>query len=370
MAASDPKRSLAKCEHVAAPKRRNVFLLERGGVDFLRKFVGRNRMGRVVRRQFLIAAGVLFAAPLTADAQQSGKVYRIGWLQPARLAPRWADGFREGLRDLGYVEGKNLIIEYRWADGRFDRLPDLAGELVRLNVDVIVSGNTTAVLAIKQVTTKIPVVMLGLGDPIATGVVDSLARPGRNVTGVIQMSPILSAKRLEVLKETVPRLSRAAVFSNSANPQVGLTLKETEAAARALSVSLLPVDVRHPGELEGAFSAILDDRIEALILLPDSMHHAQRRRIIEFAARQRLPSISAWREFAEDGGLMVYGPDISDLYRRGAAFVDKILKGSKPGDLPIEQPTKFEFIINLKTAKAIGLTIPPPLLLRADQVIE
>ena len=325
----------------------------------------------ISRRAFISSLGAtVLAAPLVAVAQQSGRTYRIGWLQPARLAPRWADGFREGLRDLGYVEGKNLIIEYRWGDGRFDRLPAWAGELARLNVDVIVSGNTTAVLALKQVTTTIPIVMLGLGDPMATGVVDSLARPGRNVTGVTQLSPILSAKRLEVLKETVPTLSRAAVLSNSANPQVELTLKETEAAARALSVSILAVDVRHPGEFEGAFSAILGDRIEALILLPDSMHHAQRRRIIEFAARQRLPSISAWREFAEDGGLMVYGPDISDLYRRGARFVDKILKGAKPGDLPVEQPSKFEFLINLKAARGLGLTIPQSLLRRADQVIE
>ena len=318
---------------------------------------------------FVITLGLL-AAPLPTATQQPRKVYRIGWLQPAALPAPWVDGFRQGLGELGYIEGKDFVIEYRWAEGRLDRLGELATELVRLKADVIVSTNTAALRAIKQVTTTIPVVMLGPGDPIVTGIVASLARPGGNITGVTQMAPELAGKRLELLKEIQPRLSRVAVLLNSANPISMVQMRETEVAARALGVSLQRLDVRARDELEIAFSALPRGRADGLVLLADSMHHAQRRQIIDLAAKRRLPAISAYREFAEDGGLASYGPNWPDLHRRAATFVHKILKGAKPADLPVEQPMRFELVINMKTAKALGLTFPPSIMVRADHLIQ
>jgi len=314
--------------------------------------------------------GAVLAAPLATEAQKAGKVVRIGWLQPTPPSDAQVEGFRQGLRDLGYMEGKDFIIESRWEQGRYDRLQDLATELVRLPVDIMVSGNTAALLAIKRVTTTTPVVMLGQGDPVGTGLVDSLPHPGGNITGLSNISPELGGKRLELLKEIVPGLSRVAVLANSANPVIAVAVGETEAAARLMGLSVQAVDVRGPDELRGAFAAMRSGRAQALVLTADSMHFSLRRRVIDFAAKARLPAVYAYREFVEAGGLVAYGPNFIDLYRRAAIYVDKILKGAKPGALPIEQPTKFELVINLKTAKALGVAIPPLLLLRADHIIE
>ena len=316
-----------------------------------------------------LALGLL-AAPPAADAQQPRKVYRIGWLQPAPLTRARQEGFLQGLRDLGYTEGKDFVIEYRWDEGRFDRLQTMATELVRLNVDIIVSSNTAALLAIKRATTTIPVVMLNASDPVATGIVASLARPGGNITGVTQMAPELSGKRLELLKEIVPHLSRVAFLMNSANPGVTLSLRETEVAAGVLRVSVQALDVRAPDELQRAFSTITRGRAQALVVPPDSTRLSQMRQIIDFAAKGRLPAMYAYRDFVDAGGLIAYAPHFTDQFRRGATYVDKILKGRKPADLPVEQPMRFELVINLKTAKALGLTIPPSILIRADQVIQ
>ena len=323
------------------------------------------------RRRFLLTslAGA-FAAPLAADAQQAGRVVRIGWLQPTPPSDARVAGFRQGLRDLGYIEGKDFVIEYRWEHERYDRLQDLATQLVRLPVDIMVSSNTAALLAIKRATTTIPVVMLGQGDPVGTGLVDSLPHPGGNITGLSNISPELGGKRVELLKEIVPGLSRVAVLANSANPVITVAVRETEAAARLMGLSVQALDVRAPDELQGAFAAMRRGNAQALVLTADSLHFSLRRRVIDFAAKARLPAAYAYREFVGAGGLIAYGPNFPDLYRRAAVYVDKILKGAKPGDLPIEQPTKFELVINLKTAKALGLRIPPSLLARADQVIE
>jgi putative ABC transport system substrate-binding protein len=322
------------------------------------------------RRAFVATSLAISLAPLIAHPQPARKMYRIGWLQPAPLAAPWTDGFRQGLRELGYVEGKDLVIEYRWGDGRFDRLQDLATDLVRLNVDVIVSGNTAALLVLKRMTTSIPVVMLGPGDPVAARLIDSHARPGGNITGITQMAPELSAKRLELLKQVIPKLSRLAVLTNSANPQTTLALQETADAARTLGLAVQALDAKAPAELDAAFSAIAAGQAQALVLLPDSMHLSQRKRIIEFAAKHQLPTVSHFRQFVADGGLLAYGPDVPDIFRRGATFVDKIIKGAKPADLPVEQPTKFELVVNLKTAKTLGVGVPSSLLLRADEVIH
>jgi putative tryptophan/tyrosine transport system substrate-binding protein len=323
------------------------------------------------RREFItLLGGTAVAWPLTARAQQSGKMPRIGWLQPVPIPNAWLKGFGQGLLEFGYVEGKNLSIEYRWGDGNFDRLPGMAAELVRLNVDVIISGNTAALLALQKATQTIPIVMLGPGDPVATGLVGSLAGPGGNITGVSLMGRELSGKRLELLKEVVPKLARVTVLSNPNNPAVVLALQETQAAAQTLDLTLQGVDIREPDDLDGALSVTVRERPDALVLLLDSMINSQRVRIAAFAVKHRLPSISPFREFAEAGGLMAYGASVPDLFRRSAYYVDKILRGAKPADLPIQQPTKFELVINLKTAKALGLLIPPSLLARADEVIE
>ena len=328
-------------------------------------------MPDVRRREFIALLGGAAAAwPLAARAQQSGKAYRIGWLQPAPIPDTWLKGFRQGLQEFNYVEGKNLIIEYRWGDGNFDRLPEMAAELVQLNVDAIVSGNTPALLALQKATRTIPIVMLTSSDPLRSGLAASLARPGGNITGLSVMTREASGKRLELLREIIPKLSRVIVLSNPENPVVVLSVQETRAAAQAFSLKLDSVDMRKPSELGRALSVIVGTRPDALVLLEDSMILSQRAQIATFALEHRLPSISPFREFSEVGGLMSYGASVPDLYRRAAGYIKRILEGAKPAELPIEQPTKFELVINLKTAKALGLTVPTIMQMTADEVIE
>jgi putative ABC transport system substrate-binding protein len=324
------------------------------------------------RRELITLLGGTAAVgwPLATRAQQAGKTYRIGWLQPGPIPDPWVKGFRQGLQEFNYVEGKNLIIEYRWGDGSFDRLPAMARELVGLNPDVIISVNTAALLALQKLTTTIPIVMLGTADPVGLGLVRSLARPGANITGMSVMAPELSQKRLELLKEVVPNLDRVTVLSNPGNPAVILALQETQAAAQALGLTLHSVDVHEPSEIDLALSAIAREPPGALVLLIDTMIHSQRVPIVAFAVKHRLPTISPFREFVEAGGLMAYGPQLPDLLRRAVGLIDKILRGERTANLPVQQPTKFELAINLKTANALGIEVPPSLLARADEVIE
>jgi putative ABC transport system substrate-binding protein len=329
----------------------------------------------ITRRVFVgTLAGGLLAAPLAAEAQQVGKVFRVGYLSPgsssdpARL--RRFEAFRQGLRELGYVEGRNIAIESRWAEGNYDRYPALAADLVRLKVDVIVAVGGRATQDAQQATTTIPIVMSVVIDPLGSGLVPSLARPGGNVTGLSLMAPDLVGKQLQVLKEVVPKVSRVALLWNPDNPGSAPQLREAEAAARALGVRLQALEARAPQEIDSAFAAMTRERAGALVVLGDAILLNQRRQIAELAAKRRLPAVYALREHAEAGGLMGYSANPLDLERRAATFVDKILKGAKPADLPIEQPSKFELVINLKTAKALGLTIPHSLLLRADEVIQ
>jgi len=319
-----------------------------------------------------LALGIL-AAPLAADAQQAGKIYRIGYLSPtsARSAQTARDAFRAGLRDFGWAEGQNILIEYRWAEGKYELLPELAAELVQLNVALIITTTTPSVLAAQKASKTIPIVFVGVGDPVAQGLVASLARPGGNLTGTTAMLPELTAKGLELLREAVPRISRVAILYNSANPAYGRLMKGIEVPARRLGVEVQLVGVQTPNELERAFAAMKKERADGLLVHRDPVFHADfRKRIVELAAEHRLPAIYRYVEAVEAGGLMGYGPNTSDSWRQAAVFVDKILKGAKPADLPVEQPTKFEFIINLKTAKTLGLTIPQSVLIRADQLIE
>ena len=317
-----------------------------------------------------LALGVL-ADPLAAEAQQAGMMWRIGYLQtpPASTTPI-RDAFRQGLRDLGYVEGRNLVIEFRDAGAKPERLAALASELVRLKVDVIVATGTQAISAAKQATSVIPIVMTVSGDAVGTGLVASLARPSGNVTGLTLITPESAGKRLELLKEAFPRTSRVAVLWNPTDPPRLLEYKQTQDAAKLLGLMLQSVEVRSSEELEGAFSAITRGAADALVTFSDPLTAVFRKRIVEFAATSRLPAMYGRREEVEDGGLMSYAPNFADLFRRAATYVDKILKGAKPADLTVEQPTKFELVINLKTAKVLGLTIPPSLLVRADEVIQ
>jgi ABC-type uncharacterized transport system substrate-binding protein len=280
------------------------------------------------------------------------------------------DAFRKGLSDLGWIEGQNITLEYRYSEGRPERLPGLAADLVRLNVDLIVAWAAPEAGAAERATRTIPIVFLVHGDPVGGGQVASLAHPGGNMTGLGQMLPELAAKQLELLRQAVPRISRVAVIWNAASRVKRLDMKEVQRAARALGVALQSREVRGLDDFDGVFAATKRERPDALLTLVDPVTFAQRHLIADFAARERLPAMYAVREFVEAGGLMSYGVDLRDLFRRGATYVDKILKGAKPGDLPVEQPTKFEFVINLKTAKALGLTIPQSVLLRADQVIQ
>jgi putative ABC transport system substrate-binding protein len=319
----------------------------------------------------------LLAGPLAADAQQSAKVPRIGMLvasspeSPTGRAVR--DAFRQGLRELGYVEGQTIALELRWAEGKLERFPDLAAELARLKVDVIVVGNRPAALAVKHVAPTIPIVVGVMQDPVTDGLVQSLARPGGNVTGLTLLAPELVPKRLQLLKEAVPGVSRvAALWHPAAHGERTMRdmVKDTEVAARTLGVQLQLLGVAGPNDFDMAFSAMTRERADALIVFAGPILYGEHRRIVDLAAKHRLPAIYAWREAVDSGGLMSYGANIPDLFRRAATYVGKILKGAKPADLPVEQPTKFELVVNLKTAKALGLTIPASLLVRADQVIE
>jgi putative ABC transport system substrate-binding protein len=323
------------------------------------------------RRAFIgRVAGGLIAASLAARAQQVGKVYRIGILEPIPAARNAAnlDALRKGLRDLGYVEGRNLIIEYRSADGRAERFPDLASELVRLKVDLIVTRGTPAARAAKNATGTIPVVMATMGDPRA--IVASFAHPGGNITGVTTFSTELTAKRIELLKELVPNLSRVALLHNMGNPAAPPEWEETKTAARSLGLQAELLDVRSQGDLGRAFERAVRKHIDALLIGADGLTQMHQQALVGLVARNRLPAAYPAREFVEAGGLIAYAVNYPDLYFRFASFVDKIFKGAKPGELPVEQPTKFELVINLKTAKALGLTIPQTVLLRADEVIQ
>src|SRR2546422_6399998 len=315
-------------------------------------------------------AGWLLVAPLAARAQQVAKVYRIGILEtiPATRNATNLDALRKGLRDLGYVEGRNLVIEYRSADGRPERFPDLAAELVRLKVDLIVTRGTPAARATKNATETIPVVMATMGDPRV--IVASFARPGGNITGVTTFSTELTAKRIELLKELVPNLSRVALLHNMGNPAVPPEWEETKTAARSLGLQAELLDVRSQGDLGRAFELAVRQHVDALVIGADGLTQMHQQTIVDWVARNRLPATYPAREFVEAGGLIAYAVNYPDLYFRFASLVDKILKGAKPGDLSIEQPTKFELVINLKTAKALGLTIPQSVLLRADEVIR
>src|SRR5712692_9916380 len=327
------------------------------------------------RRAFLgTVAGGLLAAPLAVEAQQAAKVARIGFLA-LNLAPNphLREAFRQGLRDLGYVEGRNVEIEYRDAEGKDERLPALAAELVALKVDVILAGGTPQALAAKQATRTLPIVFAGVSDPVTDGFVTSLARPGGNVTGLSNVTPELVGKCLEQLKQAVPGVSRVAVLWHPGNLGERTErdmLKGAEVAARALGVRLQFVEARGPEDFDRAFSDMTRGRAGALTVLPSAMFNTERRRLVDLAAKNRLPAVYISRESVDAGGLMSYGPDLADMFRRAATYVDKILKGTKPGDLPVEQPTKFELVINLKTAKALGLTIPQKLLRRAEEVIQ
>ena len=324
---------------------------------------------------WLFVVALVFGAllvPLAAEMQQPKKVPRIGLLDgnfPSTDQARY-EAFRQGLRDLGYVEGKNIVIESRYAEGKLDRLSELAVELVRLKVEVIVAGGPTSTRSAKEATVTIPIVMAFVNDPVGNGFVASLGRPGGNITGLSNLAPELSGKRLELLKEIVPRLSRVAVVGTSTHPGNAQALRETELAAGAFGVQHQFLDIRDPKDIETAFRAASKGRADAALVLSSAVFAPHRTQIADLAVKNRLPAVYGQPEYVDAGGLMYYGPNINDLFRRAAFYVDKILKGAKPADLPVEQPTKFELVINLKTAKALGLTIPPSLLLRADQVIE
>jgi putative ABC transport system substrate-binding protein len=316
---------------------------------------------------------MLFALCSSAEAQQPTKIPRIGYLALGSPSgnPFRIEAFRQGLRELGYVEGKNIIIEYRYAEGKFDRHPALAAELVRLKVDVIVTAGPPSTRAAKEATATIPIVMTQVGDPVGSGFVASLARPGGNITGLSTLAPELSGKQLELLKEIVPKLSRVAVFGTSTNPDNAQLLKEVELAAKAFGVKLQYLDIRDPKDIGTTFRAASKGRADAVIMrVGGGIVGAHRTQIADLAVKSRLPAIYYDPQFVEAGGLMTYGINVTDLDRRAATYVDKILKGAKPADLPVEQPTKFEFIINLKAAKQIGLTIPPDVLARATKIIR
>ena len=324
------------------------------------------------RRTFLAGTGAaLLAAPLVAEAQPAGNVSRIGFLFYGAPGPSpELDAFRKGLRDLGYIEGQNITIEYRFANGRVGRLSELAAELVRLELDIIVTPGTPASIAAKKATSTIPIVFAGVADAVGTGLVASFARPGGNITGLTSISAALGGKRLELLKVVAPKASRVTVLYNPADPSNVLVLKELQEPSRALGLTLQPLAVRGPGEFEGAFAAMIRERAQALFVAAGLLTTEHRKPLVGLAAKSRIPAMWGERQFVEAGGLMSYAVNFYDEIRRAAAYVNKILKGAKPADLPVEQPTTFELVINLKTAKALGLTIPPSLLGRADEVIQ
>ena len=324
------------------------------------------------RRAFVCSITLgLLAAPLAAGAQQQGKVWRIGFVEAgsASVNRHFLDAFRQGLRELDYLEGQDIVIEERWAEGRNELFPGLLAELMRLNVDVIVVSSNAGALAAKDATRTIPIIFVAIGDPVGLGLALSLGRPGGNLTGLSTLSEEYSAKWVELLKEVVPKTSRLALLWN---PKTMLTAraKEVQDRAKAQRVKLESFEVRAPDEFDGAFVAMAKGRVDGLIVLADPLTVRYRTRIVELAAKNRLPTIYQFAEFVRVGGLIAYGTSVPDVFRRAAIYVDKVFRGARPADLPIEQPTKFELVINLKTAKALGLTIPPSLLQRADQVIE
>ena len=327
------------------------------------------------RRAFITGmAGGLLAAPLAVEAEQRANIPRVGFLSPSSLSDpgtsRYFQAFRQGLRELGYVEGQNIAIESRWAAGNYERLPALAAELVHLKMDVIVTSSVPAIRAVKEATSTIPIVMAVIVDPIATGFINSLARPEGNITGLSSMSPELVGKQFEMLREVLPKASRVAVLWNPANPGNLPQLRAAELAAQALKIQLHTLEARSPLEIDHAFAAMSKEGVGAVIVLVDVVFIDHRTQIADLAAARRLPAFYGPTDHVRAGGLMAYGPNVPATFRRAATYVDKILKGANPGDLPIEQPREFELVINLKTAKALGLTIPPSLLQRADQVIE
>jgi putative ABC transport system substrate-binding protein len=322
------------------------------------------------RREFITLLGGATAWPLVARAQ--GGIPRVGFMgnSTAALEVNLVDSFREGLRELGYEEGRNIAIEYRWADGRYERFAALVAELIAAKVDVIVTAGTPAALAVKKATSTVPLVMVAVGDPVGTGLVPSLARPDGNLTGLSSVAPDLEGKRLELLREIVPSVSRIAVFINSVNPFHATSMRQAQSAGKTLGVKVQQYDIRKSEDLDGAFAAIRKERPDALLILADRVFLHNRERIVDFTEEQRLPNVSAYKEVVEAGGLMSYGPSYEDMHKRAAIYVNKILKGAKPGNLPIEQPTKFTLVVNLKAAKALGISMPPAVLSRADDVIE
>jgi putative ABC transport system substrate-binding protein len=324
------------------------------------------------RRTFLSVISLeALSAQHDAAAQSASKVRRIGYLSATSPSAEVHEAFRQGLRELGWIEGQNIAIEYRFADGHFDRLPELAAELVRLKVDIIVANPTPTAVAVKNATGTIPIVMINVAEPVELGLIESLARPAGNVTGTsYSVDMKVSAKGLELLREAIPKLRRLAVLTNPANPARAIALKHLKVGAESLGLQLVLQEARGPEEFDGVFASIAKERVDALLVVVDSMFILHRARLADLALKIRLPSMHGSRQSVQAGALMSYGPSLSESSRRAAAYVDKILKGAKPGDLPVEQPTRFELVINLKTATALGLAIPQALLLRADEVIQ
>jgi len=331
-----------------------------------------------MRRREFIAAVIGFSAltlalvPCTARSQERAKVPRVGFMgnSTATLEANLIKPFRDGFRELGYEEGRNIEIEFRWAEGNYARFPELIAELLAKKVDVIVTAGTPATLAVKKATSTVPLVMIAVGDPVGTKIVPSLARPGGNVTGLSSRAPDLEGKRLQLLREVIPHLSRVAFFLNPANAFHTVSMRQALAAAKALKIELRPYEVRKTEDLEAAFASIIKERPDGLLILADRVFLHNRKRLMDFATQQKIPSVNAYRELVQAGGLMSYGPSYEDMHRRAAIYVDKILKGAKPSDLPIELPTKFNLFINTKTASALGLELPPMLISRADELIE
>jgi len=334
---------------------------------------GGQARGRSWRLCFLAALVLaLVAPPVFSAAQTPPKIPRVAYVMSGTSTGlrHLFEAARQGLRELGYVEGQTIALEVRWAEGYYDRFPELVAEMVRLKVDVMVVSTTPGALAAKKSTQTIPVVMVAVGDPVGSGLVASLARPGGNLTGLSLLNPELHGKRLQLLKEVLPKASRVAVLTNPGNPIHAAFWRETQEAAQKLGVQLQPLELHGPEDFEGAFRAATRGRAGALLVFDDGLFNGYRTRIVALAAKSRLPAMYGFREFPDDGGLMSYGTNQLDHFRRAAAYVDKILKGAKPANLPVEQPTRFELVVNLKTAKALGLTIPPSVLIRADQMIQ
>ena len=330
---------------------------------------------QMIAKAFIIVAAFTISVlitPSASQAQHKGHVPRVGYLgtSSASLEAELVNAFREGLRERGYVEGQNIVVEYRWAEGNYQRFPDLIADLVKLKVDLILTAGTPGALAAKRATQTIPIVMAVTGDAVATGLVSSLARPGGNLTGLTTMAPELEGKRLEILRELVPKLATLVVLLNTSNPFTAIQSEQTKISAKSLGIQVQPIDLQRPEDLKDAFARFARQRPDAMTMVADRFLLAHRAEIVEFVAKTRVPAMYPYRDFVVAGGLMSYAPSYEDLFRRSATYVDKILRGAKPSDLPIEQPTKFEFLVNVKTAKTLGVPIPPSLLLRADHVFE